>query len=180
MDGTRFDSFARIWAAGSASRRRFLRGLAAGGLGTVLAPLSPPGADAREAAGSRRRCRTQGDDCRGGKQCCSGVCRKRRCRQAPNQGRCTIERDACRDGNEPCGRNGAALCQCRLTTAGASFCGGGGVSCAGVGFEPICDRDADCAPITGPGSKCVRQSVGVCAGGCAGDRGCQAPCPTLR
>lgn len=177
MDQERFDALARA-AADPASRRKVLRLLAGGAMAMALARLSGK-AGAQVAATGRGRCRDEKEACQGDNQCCSGRCRKRRCRRSPNQGRCTIERDVCRDGDERCGRNGAALCHCRVTTAGASFCGGGGVSCTGAGGTPICDRDQHCGSVTGKGSRCVRLTAGNCQSSCAGGRGCQAPCPSL-
>jgi hypothetical protein len=54
--------------------------------------------------------------------------------------------------------------------------------CSGDAANPdICDTDAECEPITGPGSKCLTLAPGTCAaGGCAAeaDSFCAQPCST--
>ena len=157
MDGDRFDALARSLAA-HRPRRAALRALAGAALAGPLALVG-----AREAAA---RCLRNGEACRRGPQCCSGVCRRgengKKCRAAPSQLTCTVERDVCAQGSAArCGPPGNE-CYCWVTARGASFCGGND----GAYGAASCD---ECA---GAGRVCVRGGGAFCDGPVA----CVLPC----
>ncbi len=156
MDERRFGAPVLRWISG-VSRRALLRGWAGGALAGLTNQATAAG------------CLQEGEDCRRGRQCCSGLCKRRRCRRAPDQGICTIRKNTCRDGNGTlCGMSGPAGCFCHVTTRGTSFCGAG-LACRAGG---ACTRDSDCDAVFGPGSACVRGCCGDTGGG-----GCVARCP---
>lgn len=171
MDDRHFDALTRAVAATMASRRGALRVLAGGGLGLVLTRFVAGGREVREAAAKsclkeRKRCKRDG-------QCCSGICKKRKCRRAPTQRTCTIRKNVCESGaaGTECGiTNGGDPCACVVTTSGASFCGDTAssecVPCLGSG---------DCAVVAGPGSACVR-AVGACLCNDGSETFCLPPC----
>lgn len=173
MDGECFDLMTKTLVGGRTSRRRVLRGLAASALGLALSRLGLAETAAQEAgATAQSGCRKETKDCRRDNQCCSGVCRQKTCRRAPNQGTCTIRKNVCTTGASDGTRCGIASeedeCHCAVTTSGASFC-------AGLGTCVACTSDADCTAVTGPGSACLRPGDRCCSFGGEGTS-CFAPC----
>lgn len=176
MDRERFDALTRRFAVDPApSRRGMLRRLVGGAL-VVLLGSPEVGVAGQAEAGRKRgngRCSGLAKACKRDAQCCSGRCRKKKCRRArsappsPFQGTCPAGADSCGGGgNVLCAVPGSqSLCGCLQTTAGATFCADFAVDdCTG------CASDADCAGGV-PGSACVR--IGGC-GPCAAT--CKAPC----
>ncbi|HEX5499441.1 MAG TPA: hypothetical protein VFX03_09450 [Thermomicrobiales bacterium] len=163
MNDQRFDAAIRSFAP--LNRRRLLRGLVAG---MTLAGV-PQISRAASPRPQRGGCRGTGKSCKHGGQCCSGVCRHKKCRAAPSQGTCTIEISQCVDPYPASACNGPAGCVCYVTTAGASFCGG-------IGICANCAIDDDCARIGQPGAVCVHSEGDHCCGGDAATA-CIQPCP---
>jgi hypothetical protein len=162
MDGPRFDVLTRRLNT-TGSRRVALRLLAAGPLGVALA-LPEHGAGATHFG-----CKHKGRRCSTPDQCCSGICRKRRCR-AHHVGSCQRGKDTCTasTGNAFCGESGA--CECYVTTGGARFCGRD--TTAFCPDSDACARDPDC----GAGNACV--TVGTDCTGCTNspETFCIEPC----
>jgi hypothetical protein len=157
MDAKRFDRIARLVAL-SMDRRAMGRVMV--GAGLVC------GAGMRATPSVHAACLADGQGCRRGSQCCSGLCAaqggRKKCRPAPNQGVCTIEANACVDpARTACGPR----CSCYVTLDGKSFCGRNAVSCG-------CGANNDCARL--PGAVCVKQATGCCA--LAGNTTCVLPC----
>jgi len=169
LDERRFDSL--IKALAFVSRRTALRAAAKGALGLAFARGVPGGLEVQEAIA--KGCRKKRKDCKRDRQCCSGICKKRTCRQAPTQLTCTIRKNFCESGLEEtaCGTtNGGDPCVCVVTTSGASFCG----NIADIECVP-CIGSGDCAAVAGPGSACV-QAVGNCLCNDGGATMCIPPC----
>jgi hypothetical protein len=152
MHNYNFDAWTRLLVSRQ-PRRRVWRGLAGGALAALLPHFGKPlPAAARETAA--KRCLKEGKSCKRGTQCCSGVCRKKKCRRATGQGLCTIRQDLCRTSQPGpgCGvDDGGGPCFCHVTAAGASFCASA--------FETECfpcAANGDCADVTGPDSACIR------------------------
>jgi len=157
MDTKQFDTLA--CAVGTAATRRIaLKTLAGGALGGLLMAHRAPGAGATHFG-----CRHRGDRCQDSTECCSGSCKRHRCR-AHNKGICKVGQNACGTNQVKCGANGPVSCLCYVTTGKAPFCGGSGKVIA-------CTRDEECVAGTGPGSACVP---------CRGETACFAPCPDPR
>jgi hypothetical protein len=147
MDGNRFDNLVKTMSVDPPSRRRVVAGLIGAALVGVAGPRSIELAAAQEA--TARGCLNEGRSCTRGKQCCSGLCKGRKCRRAPGQGTCNGE-NTCRVGVlTRCSLD--PNCFCLITTRGASFCG----DFAAATCSP-CAGNSDCAAITGPGSACIR------------------------
>ena len=151
MNHRRFDALACA-VTRDRSRRSTLRLLAGGVLGGLLTALGVPRAEARHAG-----CRHVGKRCRRDGQCCSGRCKREKCR-APvicsNESQNVCGADAVR-----CGATGT--CFCFVTTTGAFFCGSSNQ-------VVNCTVDAQCVPIRGAGAVCAP---------CAGETLCVSPCP---
>ena len=174
MDAERFDDLTRRLAT-AASRRRLLKGMAAGLVAGALGGRGGPAA-----AQDVCTLKANGERCAGGGECCSGRCVRKRgtnkkfCRRAPGQGICTVANDICVSGTPHCNAAGSATtCLCYVTSRGWSFCG--------ADFDLpedcfACANDADCEERDGglPGDRCVR-----CLDNCplTGDRACARPCP---
>ena len=168
MENEWFDAltqqFARI-----GSRRKVLRTLAGGALAVVLARTGMTEAAAQDAAAAP--CLREGKACQRANQCCSGVCRRGKCRTAPGQGTCTIRRDTCRlTGGIGLGPtcNGVQGCECIRTKTGAALCREKLIGC----FS--CFDDQDCVTKVGPGAKCI--AAGPCGDPCGIGDFCAAPC----
>lgn len=161
MDHNRFDSLVRR-AAIAADRRGVLRAAVAGALG--LAGLRGEGVDAA--------CRQPQEKCTKRTQCCSGICRGKKCRKAENQGTCTIAKDTCRiTGGIGFGPkcNGVQGCECIQTKSGAAFCREiGGAACTS------CASDQQCIVAFGLGAKCI--SGARCGDPCGIGDFCAVPC----
>jgi hypothetical protein len=96
MDDRRFDNFARILAAGTASRRVTARLLAGGALAAVLGRIAIEEAAAAVCKQGGRRCTRNGE-------CCSRTCRNRgTCRPCASAGICM--------GSTPCGPRDECVC----------------------------------------------------------------------
>lgn len=145
MDDQLFDDFTRVLGS-TETRRRVMKVLGSGGLAVLLARL--------DLGASEAACRNAKKRCKRDKQCCSGRCKKGRCKGngAPIDEFCLTQAPGteCGDG-----------CFCLSTTSGARRCGG---EFAAVG----CFVDADCESVSGPGAFCFfnkdgeRQCVGAC------------------
>jgi hypothetical protein len=161
MDPIRFDRLTMILSHRS-TRRTALGLLAALGLTGLVRE------EAAACSGNTTRCGRATD-----LECCSGRCvrkrgtRKRYCRQAPDQGICTINQNVCQSAASTLCSSVDIGCQCRRTTQGYSFCGGGSTC-----FN--CETDADCEKRVGGhgGDRCVQCS------GCTSSNGrsCTFPC----
>lgn len=163
MDGSPFDDFARSWR-GTASRRSVLAGFAA-----VAAASLPVSGVARKRKQKPQPnaygCLELGQKCGGNHAlCCSGSSQGKRPKKGkPDRRRCVghnaltcqAEQDSCLQGNQTCGTNGL----CLHTTGKSSYCGTSGI-CA------VCQRDADCEALRGPGAACV-----ICTAACPGTGG---------
>lgn len=171
MDEGRFDDVTRIMGAGAApSRRHLMRLLAGAALAGVAARIAPAGSGAQTA--SAARCLGDKKACKRDSQCCSGVCRTKKCRSAPGQGTCTIRKDVCKlTGGIGFGPkcNGVAGCECIKTKSGAAFCREiGGAACT------PCFGDGDCAVAFGAGAKCIAGAA--CGDPCGIGDFCAVPC----
>ena len=137
MDARRFDAWTKRLVGGATSRRVALGALGA----SATAAAAGLGIEAAAA------CRDDGKGCKRDQQCCSGRCKKGKCRRAAGQGACRGQ-NACTDPPVAC--NGSERCVCFVTTEGVPFCGA-----SGLGTCAACAADADCEEITGAGSVCV-------------------------
>ncbi len=175
MDGQRFDEMTRALATGT-SRRRVLKGLTGGVLGTLAGALGV----SRVGAGHGR---PNGATCIRNEHCASGYC-------DPQTRRC-----ACPEGTTACGDAcvgttcpaGAVLdptsCTCVCTATGQAPCGTGtAATCAcEVAYGEACDQNTDCqagsvcrppdtrfdqtCTTTGPGGACCLNTA-VAGGPC--------------
>ena len=140
MDADRFDRLAR--SLGTTSRRGALRLLAGGALGSFLGLLGRGEAGAAHGEGCKRvtrRCAKDGD-------CCSGRCRRGRCRTTTNPDPACAGGDGCSGGVAIwCGPGGSMDCWCATTVEGGGICNWDN----GCGAE--CATSADC----GPNAVCV-------------------------
>ncbi|MDQ3695349.1 MAG: hypothetical protein M3464_17225 [Chloroflexota bacterium] len=170
MDSQRFDRFTKTIANG-ASRRHLLRGVAGGVLAAAVAHFGG-GTEAAAQVAAAARCFGNNKKCKRGTQCCSGICRKKKCRPAPQQGTCTIRKDTCKlTGGIGFGPkcNGVQGCECIVTKTGAAFCREiGGAACTS------CFSNQDCAVAFGPNAKCIRGST--CGDPCGIGDFCAVPC----
>ena len=167
MESHRFDDLVRMLANGS-PRRRFLGWLTGVAFVAAIDRFAGAAASAQETAA--KRCLKSGEACKRGKQCCSGLCKQKKCRQAPGQGNCTIRRNFCADP-EVFICNDSPPCRCFVTTQGLSAC-----AVAGDGQCVECESNEDCDAVTGAGSVCVQGDGGdddCCGGGTA----CFPSCP---
>jgi hypothetical protein len=164
MNGRQFDEIVKT-ARRPRDRRGTLRGLAGAALGAGLGPLRVQAA---------ATCRENGTACRRGDQCCSGVCRRGKCRPAPGQGTCTTERNVCAVGKTAaaCGGTGTD-CSCFRRPNGAAFCANfDSVTCA------ACATDQDCVDLVGPGRVCLRAAGPLCCAAEGTATACARPCAT--
>ena len=162
MDPVRFDTLVKSLATAASSRRQLLTGVAGSALGALVVTLG-----FGEAAASHFGCLDVGQRCTDKSECCSGRCKRRRCR-AHHVGRCTVAKDTCLTGIPGCG---SGRCDCHLTTGGAYFCSSGEGACM------TCTTDAECADALGtPGAACIDVNHGDCS--CSSvTTYCAAPCP---
>jgi hypothetical protein len=161
MDGSRLDAIARS-LGGATTRRTILGGLTALGATTLRLPGA---AVARKRKNKQKPqpnaygCLDTGQKCGGNSaRCCSGICQGKKPKKgkkdkstcvAHNKFDCPAGANSCLELVK-CGTNGL----CVQTTGKASFCGR-------TGFCAVCQRDADCEEMMGPGAACT-----VCAAGC--------------
>ena len=160
MDVQHFDAITKAW--GSMPRRRLLRGLAGSALGVLPVTLG-----AAQTGATHFGCLDVGQHCKDQSQCCSGRCKRHRCR-AHNVGRCTAAKDFCLTGKATCG---GGSCFCYPTTGGANFCS------QGSGICMACSKDAQCAvALNSPSAACVESNHGSCS--CSGGFAtfCALPC----
>jgi hypothetical protein len=119
--------------------------LGGGGLATLLARLD---------IGEVTACHKAKKRCKRGSQCCSGRCKKGKCK-----GNAKPPVDVClgREVQDACGDG----CFCFESVNGAVVCGDASAS--------GCSTDAQCALLTGPGSICFfnKDGEGECAAPCA-------------
>lgn len=109
-------------------------------------------------------CRHVGKRCHKSKQCCSGICKRKKCR-AHDAGICQADQNSCNSTNTlfSCGADGVNDCYCFITTGEASFCGASRLT------SNWCTRDEECEATDGAGAACVQcGSVGACV----------VPCPS--
>lgn len=171
MDDRQFDSLTRTLAATTACRRQALRLPVSCALGLFSTHVVAGRFEVREAVA--KGCLKERKRCQRDRRCCSGICKKHRCRRAPGQLTCTIRRNFCESGVDGtvCGTaNGGDPCACVVTTSGVSFCG----DIASVECVP-CLGSGDCAAVAGPGSVCVR-AVGNCLCNDGSETFCVPPC----
>ena len=153
-DADRFDAFTRSLTAVAPSRRRLLTGVAGASLAALATAFgfAPVGA-------TSFACLNVGKRCTEGGECCSIVCKCKRCR-AHNVRRCTAARNICATETEFKCAGGS--CSCFGTTGGANFCGSAEWVCM------ACSTDAQCAiALNTPGSACVDFNHGSCAAAAA-------------
>lgn len=139
MDGPRFDRWTKL--RGASSRRGVLRSA----VGSGLAGFGLSGGQAVALA-----CRKNGTPCGAGRNggCCSGTCKKGRCRPTKGAAGCTVPRDVCKRPQDPCPNNENGLCI--LLDSGKPYC-----------FKEIdcvnCKSDAECTRLRdGVPGKCVK------------------------
>jgi hypothetical protein len=128
--------------SGAPSRRDAVRGLAALGIG--LAMTRPPA----PVEATHFICRHAGKRCNGGAQCCSGICKRHKCR-AHDRGRCKAGQDGCITTAVVCGAGSFGICNCLVTTGKASFCA------LNDATATTCTRDEECVASKGEGAACV-------------------------
>jgi hypothetical protein len=158
MEAERLDALVRSLSE-SPPRRDALRLLAGSALATLAAALRFPEAGATHFGCGHWKARCNSDE-----QCCSGICKRKRCR-AHDRGGCRLADNFCAGGKDNRCQPG---CTCNNTTGNAPFCGG-------TAFCPPveCQSDADCGE---PGAACI--DVAFCQG-CgmpATQNFCQRPC----
>ncbi len=162
METQQFDA----WTRSLLARRPVLRILSLGAVATVLS------GGVKQAAGAAATCVAVKKRCRRASQCCSGVCRgpngRKTCR-AHDVDTCRLAHDRCEFGTGAPLCAGDAQCVCLVTTGGAPYCG------AAVQCDAECERDSDCAGVTGEGAACVKVQGPDCCAGLVGNR-CAIPC----
>jgi hypothetical protein len=150
MDNEHFATWTRSLASRLPRRRLWpggLKAVAGGALAVTMSRFDRLPAAAREEAA--KRCLKDGDECKRGNQCCSGLCKGKKCRRAPGQGTCTIRKDRCKTGDSDASRCAGGDCLCFRRLDGAAVCAGDG-EC----FD--CSRDADCVAAFGERFVCVQ------------------------
>jgi hypothetical protein len=170
MDAKQFDGFARRLAS-SASRRRAVGLLLAGGLGGSLS--------LRQGQEAEARCRPRNRKCNG--ICCpkGTYCHIPETQLCVSlQDTCDAGDNFCADGTEAtrCGAGGGSpTCFCFQTFGGRTRCGNQATGCG------TCSDDRKCKNQLGtPGAFCVKPKVrsGFC-GNCGANKGfCATPCLT--
>jgi hypothetical protein len=161
------------------SRRDVVRGLAGVGFGLGGLWSAEPGAAKKRRKGKKPKpnifgCLEVGDACKRAAKCCSGICKRKKCR-AHNTGTCKQDGPEICSINPPPGLtcNNDGTCRCFGTTAGSIACSrfDAGVSCV------ECQRDPDCEDLGFPtGTVCAPFTVGACGGACPGGMACLIPC----
>jgi hypothetical protein len=150
MDGQAFDAVVQR-VAQAASRRGVLRA----GAGALAVTLGFARAEA-----THFTCLHVGKRCRSKSQCCSGICKRHKCR-GHDKGICKAGQDSCL-GTVVCGAASGVICYCFVTTGKAPFCGLIG------GTASTCTRDEECVATKGEGAACVP---------CGSATYCVARCP---
>ena len=155
MDHDRFDALARS-LGDVATRRHALRLLVGSALGAALGLLGGDGARATHGGACKhvdRRCANDRD-------CCSGRCRRGRCRKTTDPDPACAGGDGCSGGVAIwCGPGGSMDCWCATTVEGGGICNwdnGCGAECAtsaDCGPDAVC-VDAPCCGTT-TGNVCV-------------------------
>jgi hypothetical protein len=189
MDSSQFDGLVKRLARPAESRRGFLRGLAASGLGLGAARLpllvtaqerKPKGRGKdkpRKPKPNQYGCLEVGDPCGRSSHCCSGICKgkkgKKTCR-AHDTGTCHQTGTgiclSAKPQNISCNNNDG--CRCFTTTAGSNVCAE-----LKPGDCADCGKDADCAALGFvPGTVCVPMFEGYCGGQCESGMACLTPC----
>lgn len=119
------------------------------------------------------QCGTTDDGCGGPLDC--GDCPSGQI--CNNNGACQSAAGTCQAGQDACQQGVGVTCNndfecfCGVLQSGAVFCFQGGAGCH------LCDTDAECAAVTGPGSACIPTGAFCCTGsGFA--RSCAPPCKT--
>jgi hypothetical protein len=137
MDTKRFDSLTRRLAAGAGSRRRLLA--LGAGLGLLGFSQRPDSAAAA--------CRKNGRECgRGGdRSCCSGTCKRGKCRPTPGAKGCTVRHDTCEGTIVECPNKPGGFC-IKLDN--------GKPQCMVAGNCKLCSSNSDCTDL--PDGKCVK------------------------
>jgi hypothetical protein len=165
MDGRRFDTLARTLSA-SGTRRSALAALLTGSLGLLGLPQPAEGRKRRGGGnvtiegpcgdGSRRD-----NSCERARDCCTGICKRKRCRCRHQGGRCTATRNCCQVA-------GQALV-CDEGTCKPSLCDPACGACERC-VRGACEAD----PLKA--GTCCAGDTGVCAGGvcapCASGQAC--------
>ena len=163
MDGKQFDGFARRLAS-SASRRRMVGLLLAGGLGGSLS--------LRQRQEAQARCRPRN------RKCSSICCPKGTFCNNPGTEQCVSLKNTCDAGDNYCAdgtvatKCGGGDCFCWQTFEGKTRCGTQATVCG------TCSRDSKCRDVIDPGAFCVKPKVksGAC-GNCGENQGfCAWPC----
>lgn len=176
MDDGRFDALVRSLAAPT-TRRIFLRGAPALGLGglSALVPGASASAKHNKCAIGTTRCGRKCVDLAADPKHC-GKC-KHRC--APGQpcaaGTCGPNLGACQAGDDICkgviGCNGNVMCECMHRFADGELVCGDIVGCE------RCRADSDCATTFGAGAFCARKTGLECCTNRALHEGfCAVPC----
>ncbi|MGH3449807.1 MAG: hypothetical protein ACRDQW_03590 [Haloechinothrix sp.] len=138
MDGTHFDQLTKRLVDRRNTRRGLVRQGLGGGLGLLLF------AQVVEEAAA---CRRTGKPCAKGRRngdCCSGTCRRGKCRITPGALGCKVGQSICQGKAVPCPGNPDG--QCVTLDSGKPFCYEA-VGCDG------CRSDAECT--TFPNSRCI-------------------------
>jgi hypothetical protein len=171
MDGERFDQVTKALTT-TVRRRQALAGFLGGAIALGRRP---------EVRATHVDCKHVGARCRNADRCCSGICRRKKCR-AHDVGTCKRGQDYCADTEVDPSCNGSD-CVCYTTTGGARFCGNSSEEYCPTGFEAGCVRDVDCGT---PGAACVNSGL-LCSGPNNPELGscnsgtefyCVNPCPT--
>jgi hypothetical protein len=139
MDGMRFDRWTKTLTGGVRSRREALRLALGSGIAAAAFGRAPGAAFACRR--NRKRCaRNQANG-----NCCSGTCKRGKCRPTPGAKGCTVEMGGCRTFNE-CPRNPDGTCT--LLDNGKPFC---------VEFSrcEACASHDDCPVFEGIRGKCA-------------------------
>jgi hypothetical protein len=158
MEAVQFDRWTTRWATTSPSRRGLLRLALGGGFGLL-------GFD--QVAEEALACRRNGKPCAKGQRngdCCSGTCRKGKCRPTPGAKGCTVNSGDYCDGDQldiKCPQNPDGFCV--LLDSGKPFCMVD-VDCSG------CTSHADCT--LRANGKCVKTCPRC---GTATNNGCVYP-----
>ncbi|MDQ3693934.1 MAG: hypothetical protein M3464_09935 [Chloroflexota bacterium] len=157
MDALHFDQWTKEVVARAGSRREMLRLGLGGGLAALVFG---------RAAGAVAACRGTGKQCDKNKQnggCCSGTCKKGKCRRTPGAAGCTVDSgDSCVGQHAQCPNNPDGFC-IRLDNG-----------------KPFCYQAGVCAPCTSDAS-CTLRPNGKCLMTCpacqtdSGDQACVYP-----
>jgi hypothetical protein len=148
MDSNRFDDLTRTLAT-TTSRRGFLKTLAGGAAGALLAAFGVGEAAAKD-------CKKAGQLCKNTKECCSGICYNGTCVSAcpsgskPCNGTC-IPNSQCCNGACPTGQTcrGGQCVNCAPDEAHVDSCDSS-LCCSGIMLtSPGCSSGGTCCPESG-------------------------------